>query len=115
MWNAPCLVERARVEFSSRLRRSLGLCYPQRDLIRINPVLLKAGNREMLDETLVHEAAHTSLDPTHASSAGWLAAQAADGVFISTYAADHPLREDVAESFLTYLAVRYRSDRMLER
>jgi predicted SprT family Zn-dependent metalloprotease len=58
LWGAPGLPERSRVEFSSRLRRSLGLCYPQRDLIRLNPVLLKSGNREMLDETLVHEAAH---------------------------------------------------------
>jgi hypothetical protein len=37
----------------------------------------------ILEETLVHEAAHTSLDDTHAEAPGWLAAQAADGVFIS--------------------------------
>ena len=83
-----------------------------------NNLLIHIGQADLysadgiLEETLVHEAAHTSLDPTHASAAGWLAAQAADGNFISTYAADHPLREDVAESFLTYLAVRYRSDRI---
>jgi hypothetical protein len=66
----------------------------------------------ILEETLVHEASHTSLDPDHASAAGWLAAQAADGTFISTYARDFPQREDIAESFLPYLAVRYRSDRI---
>jgi len=66
----------------------------------------------ILEETLVHEATHTSLDPTHASAPGWLAAQAADGTFISTYARDFPNREDLAESFLPYLAVRYRSDRI---
>jgi hypothetical protein len=57
----------------------------------------------------VHEASHTSLDAGHAGSAGWLAAQAADCRFISSYARDFPAREDIAESFLPYLAVRYRS------
>ena len=63
-------------------------------------------------ETLVHEAAHTSLDSAHASAAGWLAAQSADPTFISTYARDFPAREDIAETFVLYLAVRYRSDRI---
>ncbi len=67
----------------------------------------------ILEEALVHEAAHTSLDAAHAAAPGWLAAQAADGRFISTYARDHPNREDIAESFLPYLAARYRSDRIL--
>jgi hypothetical protein len=66
----------------------------------------------ILEEALVHEASHTSLDSTHAASPGWLAAQAADPNFISTYARDNPTTEDVAESFLPYLAVRYRSDRI---
>lgn len=66
----------------------------------------------ILEEVLVHEAAHTSLDPLHAASPGWLAAQGDDGEFISTYARDFPDREDVAESFLPYLAVRYREGRI---
>ena len=66
----------------------------------------------ILEETLVHEAAHTSLDANHAGSAGWRAAQAADGDFISTYARDFPDREDIAESFLPYLALRHRADRI---
>jgi hypothetical protein len=66
----------------------------------------------ILEETLVHEATHTSLDPTHADAPGWRAAQAADPSFISTYARDNSDREDVAESFLPYLAVRYRPDRI---
>ena len=66
----------------------------------------------ILEETLVHESSHTSLDAAHASAAGWLAAQSADGEFISTYARDNPTREDIAESFLPYLAVRYRSERI---
>jgi hypothetical protein len=66
----------------------------------------------ILEETLVHEAAHTSLDEDHAASAGWLQAQAEDPTFISTYARDNPTSEDIAESFLPYLAVRFRPERM---
>jgi hypothetical protein len=65
-----------------------------------------------LEEALVHEAAHTSLDAVHATSPGWLAAQVADNEFISTYARDFPLTEDIAESFLPYLMSRYRADRI---
>lgn len=69
-------------------------------------------NDGILEETLVHEASHTSLDATHADAPGWRAAQAADAQFISTYARDNSSREDIAESFLLYLAVRFRSDRI---
>ena len=83
-----------------------------------NNLLIHIGQADLyaadgiLEETFVHEASHTSLDAAHASAPGWLAAQAADGNFISTYARDFPNREDIAESFLLYLAVRYRSDRI---
>ena len=66
----------------------------------------------VLEEILMHEAAHTSLDPVHAAADGWLAAQAADGGFISDYARDHPRREDVAESFGPFFAVRHRPERI---
>lgn len=66
----------------------------------------------ILEETLFHEATHTSMDARHAAAPGWLAAQAADGEFISTYARDNPAREDVAESLLPYYALRYRRDRI---
>ena len=83
-----------------------------------NNLLIHTGQGErylrdgILEETLVHEASHTSLDNPHATTRGWLGAQAADGEFISTYARDNPTREDIAESFLTYLAVRHRADRI---
>ncbi len=88
-----------------------------------NSILIHTGQAAsyessgILEETLVHEATHTSLDAAHAGAPGWLNAQAADDCFISTYARDHPLppwSEDVSESFLTYLAIRYRSDRISE-
>ena len=66
----------------------------------------------ILEETLIHEAAHTSLDADHAASARWVTAQSADPRFISTYARDNPQSEDVAESFLPYLAVRHRRGRI---
>ena len=65
-----------------------------------------------LEEIFMHEAAHTSMDAYHASAARWLEAQSADGTFISTYARDNPTREDVAESLLVYVALRFRSDRI---
>lgn len=66
----------------------------------------------ILEETLVHEASHTSLDDDHAASTGWRAAQTSDPAFISTYARDNPTSEDIAETFLTWLMVRYRRDRI---
>ena len=83
-----------------------------------NNLLIHVGQADLyvadgiLEETFVHEAAHTSLDADHASAPGWLAAQAADDRFISSYAQDFPSREDIAETFVPYLAIRYRSDRI---
>ena len=44
----------------------------------------------VLEEVLVHEATHTSMDATHLNSEGWIAAMGSDGVAISRYAADLP-------------------------
>jgi hypothetical protein len=83
-----------------------------------NNILIHTGQAALytaagiLEETFVHEASHTSLDAAHATAAGWLAAQIADGDFISDYARDFPTREDIAESFLVWLAVRHRIDRI---
>jgi hypothetical protein len=72
-------------------------------------IYLNAG---FLEEVLVHEAVHTSLDAAHAAATGWLAAQDADQVFISGNARDSPNNEDLAEAFGAWLAVRHRSDRI---
>ena len=66
----------------------------------------------ILEETLVHEACHTSLDGMHAEAPDWLKAQKEDPRFISNYARDNPLREDIAESFLPWLALRHRRERI---
>ena len=65
-----------------------------------------------IEEAFVHEGTHVTLDPAHRDSSRWRAAQEADGVFISNYARDNPDREDVAESFLAWFAVRYQSERL---
>ena len=83
-----------------------------------NNILIHTGNTEalerdgILEETLIHEASHTSLDSYHAKNYGWQEAQRKDNHFISGYAKENPIREDIAESFLTYLAANYRSDRI---
>ncbi|MDP6634103.1 MAG: hypothetical protein QGG42_04355 [Phycisphaerae bacterium] len=66
----------------------------------------------ILAETLYHEAAHTSLDRWHSASKGWLAAQEKDARFISGYAKSNPRREDIAESYLLYFALRYKPHRI---
>ena len=65
-----------------------------------------------LEEALMHEGAHSSLDPLHKWSPGWRAAQAADGGFISLYARDYPDREDLAETIVPWFALRYGEDRI---
>ena len=66
----------------------------------------------ILEETFIHEASHTSLDSAHASSAGWIKAQTQDCKFISSYAEENPIREDISETYLPYFAIRYRPDRI---
>lgn len=83
-----------------------------------NNILIHTGQAALyeadgiLHETLVHESTHTSLDAEHRASAGWLDAQEKDGNFISVYARDYPGQEDLAETFLTWLAVRHAADRI---
>lgn len=66
----------------------------------------------ILEELLIHEGSHASLDGYHANAREWICAENDDRKFISTYSRDNPGREDVAESVLPWLAVRYRSNRI---
>ena len=69
---------------------------------------------DIYDETLVHEAVHTSLDNKIRDTEEWKAAVAADGIYVSDYARSYPRREDVAESFVIYLATRCAKDTMTQ-
>lgn len=51
-----------------------------------------------LQETVFHESAHVALEAAHATAEGWVAAQEADGGFITRYAERLPAKEDVPES-----------------
>ncbi len=57
LWGVTELSEEATVEFSTRMTRSLGRCYPTRSLIRI-AARLRGEPPAILDEVLCHEAAH---------------------------------------------------------
>ncbi|MCY4431513.1 MAG: carboxypeptidase regulatory-like domain-containing protein [Rhodospirillales bacterium] len=65
-----------------------------------------------LEEVLIHEGVHAGLDDAHEEASGWREAQRDDGVFISEYARDYPRREDLAESFGPWFALRYLPDRL---
>ena len=68
----------------------------------------------ILEETFVHEAAHTSLDSYHAKDPDWINAQATDCTFISDYAKEHPEREDIVEKLPTLFCTKYRRERIPE-
>jgi hypothetical protein len=70
--------------------------------------------RGRLEEVVLHEAAHISIDPLYNGTDEWIAARAADGEYISLYAHDFPRGEDMAESILAYFALRYKTDRIFE-
>jgi hypothetical protein len=87
-----------------------------------NNLLIHTGKSEIiyepnnvLLETLIHESAHTSLDSYIKDDPDWLYAQEADGTFISEYARNNSSREDIAETFLLYLAYRYRPESLTEQ
>ena len=61
---------------------------------------------KIVEEVLVHEAAHISLETQLNALPAWAMAQQADPDVVSDYASQFPDREDIAETFLFYLALR---------
>lgn len=57
-------------------------------------------SQKHLEESIMHESAHASLDALYRDSPEWRAAQQKDGTFVTKYAARHPDGEDLAESAL---------------
>ncbi len=53
-----------------------------------------------LDETVFHESVHVAVDSLLLSDPDWQSNQLADGGFITQYAMDNPIKEDIAESAL---------------
>ena len=64
-----------------------------------------------LEESLFHEAVHASWDAEHRLSEGWIAAQAADRMFLTEYGRNTPDREDLAETALFAYAILHHPDR----
>ena len=64
-WGVPDLHRSIRVEYSRHMSKSLGRCYPARQLIRLNPVLAMDENKALLAETLCHELAHVAVFLQH--------------------------------------------------
>jgi len=68
LWNTPSLAARTTIEWSPRLTRSLGRCYPERRLIRLAGFLnngLDEGETALLEEVLCHELAHLAARELH--------------------------------------------------
>jgi len=65
-----------------------------------------------LEESMIHETVHTTLDPLWEDTRAWRRAQQADGGFISEYGQDNPNTEDLAESFTLYLGLALHPERM---
>ncbi len=64
-----------------------------------------------LEESLFHEAVHASWDRDHAAAPDWLAAQQADGGFLTGYAEAAPEVEDLAETALFDFAILHHPKR----
>jgi SprT protein len=64
IWKLPDLARGLEIHVSSRLRRSLGRCDPRRGKVRLNPALLEAPSK-LLIETLCHEVAHVAAFRLH--------------------------------------------------
>ena len=64
LWDVPHLKAQSRIEWSPRLTRSLGRCYPDRRLIRISSHLEPAPDG-LLQKVLCHEMAHLATRELH--------------------------------------------------
>ncbi|MDK3072594.1 hypothetical protein QO034_05685 [Sedimentitalea sp. JM2-8] len=61
-----------------------------------------------LEESLLHESVHATLDNEYRLSPEWIAAQESDGRFLTRYAASRPEREDLADTALfAYALLRH--------
>ena len=70
---------------------------------------------ECEEEVMIHEGGHVSLDWAFGGSvksSKWKKAAKADNKFISKYAKEAPKREDVAETVLWWIAVRYKAHKI---
>jgi hypothetical protein len=78
----------------------------------IQGVVMPYPGGDRTEELLIHEASHLSIDPFVYGDVEWSSAVQLDGNYISNYAMEFPEREDIAETFQAYIAVKYFPDRI---
>ena len=67
----------------------------------------------IVEETLIHEAVHTSVDSYYYGTEKWNEqVEKDDNRYVSTYAKNYPDREDIAEMFPLYIAVTFFPERI---
>jgi SprT protein len=66
-WKLPGMEDTLQIEFSTRLRKSLGRALPEKRIVRLNPLLRLTRNRDLLPEVLCHEVAHVAARDLHGS------------------------------------------------
>ena len=67
----------------------------------------------IVEETLIHEAVHTSVDSYYYGTEKWNEQVQKDEYrYVSTYAKNYPDREDIAEMFPLYIAVTFFPERI---
>ena len=64
IWGVPDLSHRSSIEWSRRMTRNLGVCYPRRATVRLAAYLQKA-ERPFVEEVLCHEMAHLAARELH--------------------------------------------------
>ena len=67
VWGVPALMERVAVDFSTRLRTTLGRCVPALGRITLH-ASLRSGDDARLREVLCHELAHVAAFRLHGSA-----------------------------------------------
>lgn len=69
--------------------------------------IINEGN---IEEMLLHEGTHAALDYLY--NEDWKVERNKDGKFVSKYAYDNPDREDIAETFAIWLALKNKENRL---
>lgn len=88
------------------------ICSAADGSIYIHPAYTGNSKTAFVEEVLIHEGGHASLDNVILASDEWKNAQQKDSLYISKYAKDNLETEDLAESILAWLSIRYRSERV---
>ena len=64
IWGVPKLGHCSNIEWSSRMTKSLGVCYPRKGTVRL-AAYLQTAKRALVEEVLCHEMAHLAARELH--------------------------------------------------